>query len=30
VPIAQIAAGVLIAGAGLAGVAMYRRRPART
>jgi alkaline phosphatase len=28
VPIAQIAAGVLIAGAGLAGVAMYRRRPA--
>jgi alkaline phosphatase len=30
VPIAQIAAGVLIAGVGLAGVAMYRRRPART
>jgi len=28
VPIAQIAAGVLIAGAGLAAVAMYRRRPA--
>lgn len=28
VPMAQIAAGVLAAGIGLAGVAMYRRRPA--